>query len=145
MNRLWVWVSLAIGLAVMLVAVSPIIFRIVYPPPAMGQHALNPPPIMDSEQLETFQRQVESRTLSQLGRSLAIAAVVALIAGALLARWLVAPLRKLEEGAQAVARGQLDVQLPVEGSREMRSVSASFNQMTSQLQHQETLDRKSVV
>ncbi len=141
MNRLWVWVSLAIGLAVMLVAVSPIIFRIVYPPPAMGQHALNPPPIMDSEQLETFQRQVESRTLSQLGRSLAIAAVVALIAGALLARWLVAPLRKLEEGAQAVARGQLDVQLPVEGSREMRSVSASFNQMTSQLQHQETLRR----
>ena len=140
MNRLWVWVSLAIGLAVLLVAVSPMILRVVYPPPAMQQHALNPPP-MDSEQLETFQRQVESRTFSQLGRSLAIAAVVALIAGALLARWLVAPLRKLEEGAQAVARGQLDVRIPVAGSREMRSVSESFNQMTGQLQHQEQLRR----
>ena len=141
MNRLWVWVSLAIGLAVLLVAVSPMILREVFPPPAMGQHALTPPPLMDPGQLETFQRQIESRTLSQLARSLAIAAVVALVAGALLARWLAAPLRKLEEGAQAVARGQLDVRIPVEGSREMRSVSESFNQMTGQLQHQEQLRR----
>lgn len=140
MNRLWVWVSLAIGLAVMLVAVSPIIFRLIYPPPAMGQHAFNPPPL-SAEELEEFQRQVENRTLSQLGRSLTIAAVIALVVGVLLARWLVAPLRQLEAGAQAVARGELDVRLPVEGSREMRSVSASFNQMTSQLQRQETLRR----
>lgn len=141
MNRLWVWVSLSIGLAVMLVAVSPMILRYFFPPAAMQQHAINPPSLMDTEQLETFQRQVENRTLAQLGRSLGVGAVVALLAGALLASWLIAPLRKLEEGAQAVARGQLDVRIPVEGSREMRSVSESFNQMTVQLHHQEQLRR----
>jgi signal transduction histidine kinase len=138
---LWIWVSLAIGLAVMLVAVSPVAFRYFFPPPAMGQHAFNPPPSIDSEQLETFQRQVENRTLTLLARNLSIAAVIALVVGVLLARWLVAPLRRLEEGAQAVARGQLDVRLPVVGSREMRSVSESFNQMTSELQRQEQLRR----
>lgn len=140
MNRLWVRVSLAIGLAVMLVALSPVVFRYYFPPPAMGQHLLNPPPL-SPEQLETFQRQVENRTLSQLARSLAISAVVALLVGVLLTRWLVAPLRKLDEGAQAVARGQLDVRIPVEGSREMRSVSQSFNHMTDELQRQEELRR----
>lgn len=140
MNRLWVWVSLAIGVAVLLVAISPMIFRVFFPPPALGPHALNPPPL-DSTQLEIFQRQVENRTLTQLARSLAIAAVVALVAGVLLARWLTAPLHRLESGAKAVARGQLDVRIPVKGSREMRSVSASFNHMTGELQRQEQLRR----
>lgn len=142
MNRLWIWISLAIGLAVILVAISPLVFRSFFPPPpVMGQHAFNPPPQMDAAQLEAFQRQVENRILTQLVRSLSIATVIALVIGVLMARWLVAPLRRLEQGAQAVARGRLDVRLPVEGSQEMRAVSASFNQMTSELQRQEQLRR----
>ncbi len=138
MNRLWVWFSAAIGLVVILVAISPIAYRYLFPPEPMAFHEMISPPL-DEPELQEFQRRVETRTLTQLARNLVIGALVGLVVGVILTRWIVAPLRKLDEGAQAVARGQLDIHLPVEGSREMRSVSESFNYMTDQLQRQEKL------
>ncbi len=47
-----------------------------------------------------------------------------------LARTLISPLRKLDEGAQRIASGQLDQQLLVRRDDEIGRLSASFNRMT---------------
>ncbi len=70
-----------------------------------------------------------------------LGAIISLIGGVLLTRVLVAPLRRLEQGAKAVARHQLDYRVPEKGSVEMRSVARSFNQMAAELERQESLRR----
>ena len=70
-----------------------------------------------------------------------LGAIISLIGGVLLTRLLVAPLRRLEQGAQAVARHKLDYRVPEKGSVEMRSVARSFNQMAAELERQESLRR----
>jgi signal transduction histidine kinase len=52
---------------------------------------------------------------------------------ALLVRFMTRPLRRLEEAAQDVARGKLDVQLAIDSHDEIGSLARSFNQMTSSL------------
>jgi len=137
MNRLWVWFSLVIGLVVVIAASSPVIYRTLVPPLEHPLYAA--PPEFPSQDLETFQQQVENRMLSQVSRNLLLGALVGLLVGVILARWLSAPLRKLEEGAKSVARGEYAVRLPLQGSQEMRSVSESFNCMADELQRQEQL------
>lgn len=56
-----------------------------------------------------------------------------LAAGALIARGIAGPLRRLEEAAARVGSGDLDARAPVEGSAEQQGLAATFNAMTERL------------
>lgn len=140
MNRLWAWISVVILGVVLIITLFPFVLR------SSAFHMILPPSrpierIPFEEQNPEFRDRIEKRAWEDLSRNLAVGAVVGLIAGVLLTRWLVAPLQHLEKGAKAVARHQLDYRVPVQGSKEMRSVASSFNQMASELELQETLRR----
>jgi signal transduction histidine kinase len=71
-----------------------------------------------------------------IGGLVLIAGVVlllGLIAGALIARKLAGPLRRLEGTARRIAHGDLDRRAAVEGTTEQRSLARSFNEMTDRL------------
>lgn len=72
----------------------------------------------------------------ELGLALVGAIVLALglAAGALIASRIARPLGRLERVARRVAGGDLSARAPIEGSREQRSLGASFNEMTDRLQ-----------
>ena len=59
--------------------------------------------------------------------------LMGLFAGALIARQIARPLRRLERTARQVAEGDLDARALEEGSAEQRSLAASFNEMTARL------------
>jgi two-component system, OmpR family, sensor kinase len=56
-----------------------------------------------------------------------------LAAGAVIAAQIARPLGRLERVAQRVAAGDLSARAPLEGSREQRSLAASFNEMTTRI------------
>lgn len=62
-----------------------------------------------------------------------IVLVVALGAGALIARRLTDPLRRLDATARLISGGDLDRRAPVEGTSEQRSLARAFNTMTARL------------
>jgi two-component system, OmpR family, sensor kinase len=62
-----------------------------------------------------------------------IVLALGLAAGALIAAQFVRPLKRLEQVARRVTRGDLDARAPVEGSREQRSLAGSFNEMTDRI------------
>ncbi len=59
--------------------------------------------------------------------------VLAMFAGAAVARRITKPLDELAEGADALARGRRDLALPVRGRDEVASVTRRFNEMVSAL------------
>jgi signal transduction histidine kinase len=63
-----------------------------------------------------------------------IVLALGLLAGALLAGHIVRPLRRLEAVARRVAQGDLSARAELEGSREQRSLSSSFNEMTDRIE-----------
>jgi signal transduction histidine kinase len=72
---------------------------------------------------------------AQLGLALIAVIVLALglLAGAVIARQVAQPLRRLEDVARRVANGDLGARAPLQGSREQRSLAASFNEMTDRI------------
>jgi signal transduction histidine kinase len=78
--------------------------------------------------------------------SAAVAALIALILGVLLARTLTGPLRELTAATQAMAGGKLDQRVTVRSHDEIGELAQSFNQMSadlaraSQLRKQMTAD-----
>ncbi len=139
MNRLWVWISLVIVSVVLITALFPFAYREI-----TRSRELPPRPAEKSapeDRPQEFRESIERRIWFGLSRTILVGAVVALIAGILLTRWLVAPLRQLEEGARAISKGQLDYRVPLKGSAEMQSVADSFNQMAQDLDRQGKLRR----
>jgi signal transduction histidine kinase len=66
----------------------------------------------------------------------ALAGVVLLLglaAGALIARQIALPIRRLDAAARRVADGELDTAVTVEGSSEQRSLARAFNEMTHRI------------
>ena len=59
--------------------------------------------------------------------------LVGLFASALLSRRLTSPLRTLSDGAEAVGRGDLGVQVPVSATGEVGDLQRSFNRMSARL------------
>lgn len=60
-----------------------------------------------------------------------------------LVRFITIPVKQLEKAAGRVARGDLEVQIPVAGQDEVGNLSASFNQMTNSLREaRERMDRQ---
>ena len=138
MNNLWVRISVVIVGVVLIVTLFPIVYRNVTSgiPPRQAEGIP-----FDERDPEEFRQLIERRFWTNISRTLGVGALVALIAGVLLTRWLVAPLRELEQGARAVTEHQWDYRVPARGSAEMRSVASSFNQMATELEHEETLRR----
>ena len=67
----------------------------------------------------------------------AIAGIVlaaAIVVGLAFARWIVRPLRRVEEAAEAVGRGELDTRAPAEGPPEVRELALAFNDTASKLE-----------
>jgi signal transduction histidine kinase len=66
----------------------------------------------------------------------ALAGVVLLLglaAGALIARQIAKPIRRLDRAALEVAEGRLDTSVAIEGSSEQRSLGRAFNEMTQRI------------
>lgn len=72
---------------------------------------------------------------------LLLGALLAIVFGMLVSRWLSAPLILLLNGTQAIARRDLSFRVAERGSAEMRGVSKSFNSMAAALEEAETLRR----
>ena len=80
---------------------------------------------------------VNRATRSSILGLIAIGGVVLLLglaAGALIARQIAGPLRRLDDAAERVKEGDLSARAKVEGSEEQRSLATTFNQMTARLE-----------
>jgi signal transduction histidine kinase len=62
-----------------------------------------------------------------------IVLALGLLAGVVIAANVARPLRRLEQVARRVAHGDLSARAEIEGSREQRSLSSSFNEMTDRI------------
>lgn len=67
------------------------------------------------------------------GLSMAIALLISAVVGLLLSRAIARPVRRLTAAAEAVAQGQLDLQVPVRSHDEVGQLSRAFNEMTARL------------
>jgi signal transduction histidine kinase len=65
---------------------------------------------------------------------LGMSAVLFLVHGVLLWRSVLAPVARLSEATQVVAKGRLEVRLPVKGDDEVARLAANFNAMTASLE-----------
>jgi signal transduction histidine kinase len=76
-----------------------------------------------------------ARTDRTLVYATIIAAAIALIVGVVLARVLTRPLRDLTQAIQAINRGELKQQVPVESDDEVGELVSAFNKMSADLAH----------
>ena len=65
---------------------------------------------------------------------LAVGALMALVAAAAMARWLIGPLRRLVEATQPIGQGRRAAPLPESGPQELAQVARAFNAMAEQVQ-----------
>jgi two-component system OmpR family sensor kinase/two-component system sensor histidine kinase BaeS len=73
-----------------------------------------------------------------------IAGGLGVLLGLAIARGLSAPLARLAAAARHISRGELNQQIPVQGSAEMAELARAFNDMAQALQEAETLRRNIV-
>ena len=83
-----------------------------------------------------------SAVLGDLSWRLLIAGVLALViatlVGFLVSRSIYRPVQRVAAAARSVARGQLQQRVAVEGSQEAQELAQSFNQMTEEVERQQT-------
>lgn len=65
-----------------------------------------------------------------------VGVVLVLLGGVLLQAQVLGPLRALRRGAEAVAGGRLDAEVPTEGPAELSALADAFNRMTASLRRQ---------
>jgi two-component system OmpR family sensor kinase/two-component system sensor histidine kinase BaeS len=85
------------------------------------------------DRLGRLEQQFLARMRSILIVGAALAVALGLVLGVLLSRSLTAPLQRLATAARAVATGDLEQRVKVEGSAEMVEVAQAFNEMTTAL------------
>ena len=79
-----------------------------------------------------FMAQIDANTRTTILLCL-LALAIATVLGIYTSRWISRPLLRLSKASQAIANGQLDQQVKVEGVSELRILARSFNQMAKQL------------
>jgi two-component system phosphate regulon sensor histidine kinase PhoR len=79
-----------------------------------------------------------SSAIRTLGWATAIAALLVILGGALIARMITRPVRKLTHAAIRIAGGQLGQQIEVRSRDELGQLSRAFNQMSSKLAEEMT-------
>ncbi|MCA9990071.1 MAG: HAMP domain-containing protein [Anaerolineales bacterium] len=147
MNRLWVRISLVIGGAILLVLLSPMLFRI-FSLPIIGVntselHETFPEVVatISPETLARLQAALQGAILTSLIALSVAGATVALVVGVWFSRSLTAPLRELEMAAQAIEAQDLGYRVSVHGSQELVAVGIAFNEMAARLEQAEQLRR----
>jgi signal transduction histidine kinase len=83
-------------------------------------------------------------TVAELALVAGTVLLLGLLAGALIARQVALPLRRLEAAAGRIAGGDLAARAIVEGSAEQRSLSRSFNEMAERVQRMVIAQRQFV-
>ncbi len=147
MNRLWVRFSLIILGVILFVVISPFLFRgLVFP--LMGQDRQTAqelfPQVMENLPPETVERMMQfllAETIASLLAYVVVSALAALLVGSWVGRTLTRPLQQLEKAANAIKAGELNQNVPVQGSQEMVAMATAFNEMAEQLGKAETLRR----
>lgn len=90
----------------------------------------------------------EQTFMSGVDRGIVLSAIVAVgfaaVAALLLARYLTRPLRRLTDGAKAIAAGDLDHRVDVAGPGEVEDLADAFNDMAGSLQMGEDMRRRMV-
>ncbi len=82
---------------------------------------------------EVFLAPIEAQTRTAVLLAVIVTVLVVAVA-VILARLLTGPITRLEEAAQRVALGDLNVRAPIESDDEIGALAKTFNLMTSQLQ-----------
>lgn len=146
MNRLWVRFSFIITGVILMMISLPFLFQIIVragllplPQPEMPAEVRQIIETLPPETVANFRAFVQQELAALFTRGIITAAIIGVVAGVWLSHTLVAPLQRLEKGAQAIAAKDLSYRVPVRGSREIRAVADSFNQMARQLETAETL------
>ena len=71
------------------------------------------------------------------------ALAIAIVIGIMTSRWLAKPIQHLSQAAAAIADGELETRVNIQGINELEVLSSSFNQMASELQESfENLETK---
>ena len=142
MNRLWIRLSVVIGLVILVVVLFPIVERQVG---LIPQPAQQPPPFpypnLPPESVQGLQSYFEGFFWQRTLTTLLAGALIGVIAGVISSRWLTAPLSRLEKAVQAISRHQFNTRVPEKGSLEVKSLAHSFNQMAFDLESAEALRR----
>lgn len=90
----------------------------------------------------------EQTFMSGVDRGIVLSAIVAVgfaaVAALLLARYLTRPLKRLTDGAKAIAAGDLDHRVEVVGPGEVEDLADAFNDMAGSLQTGEDMRRRMV-
>ncbi len=90
----------------------------------------------------------EQTFMSGVDRGIILSAIVAVgfaaVAALLLARYLTRPLRRLTDGAKAIAAGDLDYRVNAAGPGEVEDLADAFNDMATSLQTGEDMRRRMV-
>ncbi|CBN54789.1 MULTISPECIES: adenylate/guanylate cyclase domain-containing protein [Kamptonema] len=79
-----------------------------------------------------FMEQIHANTRTTIWLCLG-ALIVATALGIFTAHWITAPILRLSEATQALAKGELDRKVKEKGTRELKVLASSFNQMAHQL------------
>lgn len=134
MNRLWVRLSLAFGMVVILVSlVFGLTARIFI------EENMRPEPEMQPE-VRTYLRQLrQERSPFNMTTVIIVVGGVAIGAGIMMSRTLTAPMKELGEAAQAIGRQDLSRRITVSGTDEVQAMAIRFNEMAQQLEQAESL------
>lgn len=145
MNRLWVRFSLIILGVILFVIMAPFLFRgliFSFLGPELNETERFFPEVMASLPPETAERIMQfllADLIASLTAYVVVSAAAALLVGAWVGRTLTRPLQQLEQAANAIKAGDLNQQVPAQGSREMVAMATAFNEMAAQLSQAETL------
>jgi two-component system, NtrC family, sensor kinase len=85
--------------------------------------------------LDTIDQKLRTSTLGIAGFSLGFVVIASLLVGFFVHDLVYLPLRDLENGAQRLAAGDLDQQIPVRSTDEFGKLATSFNRMTDALRN----------
>jgi two-component system, OmpR family, sensor kinase len=96
-----------------------------------------------TQSVAAVQRAVNS-TVAKLALVAGTVLLLGLLAGALIARQVALPLRRLEGAAMRIEGGDLAARATVEGSSEQRSLALSFNEVAARVQRLLTVQREFV-
>lgn len=141
MKRLWVRFSLIIGSVITIVAVLPtVIFALMLRHNRLPiRQGLSEAFSLEPAQFEAIRTLILRAVSRDVFGGIVISLIFGVVVGILLSRMVARPLTQLEDGAKAIAGGDLSHRVTVSGSEEMRSVGVAFNEMARKLEEAERL------
>lgn len=134
MNRLWVRMSLAFAVVIVVVSMVGGFMAYISLQPSFGSDSAPPP------EVQAYFEEVRERREPFLGpRMVIVVGIIAVVAGIWMSRRITAPLAALAQAAGAIGEQDLSYRVTPKGSQEMITVAAAFNNMATQLEQAERL------